>query len=349
MNDCGFYQTLMSDLMAECPVETRLADMINGYWITQAVYSAAKLGIADLLSDGPRPVDELAVATNSQSDSLARLLRALASVEVFEEVAGGGYRNTPLSELLRRDVPRSQLALALMMGADQYRVWGGLADAVQSGQNEYQRQFKQPIFEHLSENPEKAAVFDQAMQSMHCRETLAVIDAYDFSALDVLVDLGGGNGSALESILLAHPKLHGILFDLPSVIERARIRLESSQLSSRCSFVSGDFFEPIPIQANALMMRHVIHDWEDAAALTILQNCHEVLPPGGKLLLVESVIPSGNTRFRAKFLDLAMMLIPGGRERTEQEYRDLYEQSGFRLADIVPTDLEISVLEGIRV
>lgn len=334
--------------MTDIAPQARLGQMITGYWTSQAIYAAAKFGIADLLSDGPKSVEELASATDTKPELLYRLLRALASVGIFSETDGKRFSLTPLAEPLRSDVAGSQWSLALMMGDDQYRAWGNLADTVQTGNNAYEKIIGKPIFEHLAEHPEKARIFDDAMTGIHGRETGAILDAYDFSGIDMIADIGGGNGSKITAILQKHLKTQGILFDLPHVIERARPNIEEADLIDRCQLVSGDFFQSVPGGADAYVMRHIIHDWDDEKSLTILKNCHAVMSPGNKLLLVESVIPPGNDPFMGKFLDLTMMLIPGGKERTEDEYRELYDRAGFDLVRIVPTTTEVSVLEGIR-
>lgn len=334
--------------MTSIPPQAQLGQMITGYWTSQAIYAAAKFGIADLLTDGPKSVDELATGTGTKPDLLYRLLRALASVGIFAEEDGKRFTMTPLAEPLRSDVQGSQRSLALMMGDDQYRAWGNLADTVQTGDNAYEKIFGKPIFDHLAEQPEKARIFDDAMTGIHGRETGAILDAYDFSGINVIADIGGGNGSKITAILQKHPEMRGILFDLPHVVERARPKIEAAGLSDRCQLVSGDFFKAVPSGADAYVMRHIIHDWDDDKSLVILKNCHAVMSPGNKLLLVESVIPPGNEPFMGKFLDLTMMLIPGGKERTEDEYRELYDKAGFDLVRIVPTSTEVSVVEGVR-
>jgi hypothetical protein len=279
---------------------------------------------------------------------LYRLLRALASVGIFAEEDGKRFSLTPLAEPLRSDVAGSQQSLALMMGDAQYRAWGNLVDTVQTGDNAYEKIFGKPIFDHLAEQPEKARIFDDAMTGIHGRETGAILDAYDFSDINVIADIGGGNGSKITAILQKHPEMRGILFDLPHVVGRARPNIEAAGLGDRCQLVSGDFFQSVPSGADAYVMRHIIHDWDDEKSHTILRNCHAVMSPGNKLLLVESVIPPGNDPFMGKFLDLTMMLIPGGKERTEDEYRELYDSAGFDLVRVVPTTTEVSVIEGIR-
>lgn len=333
--------------MSDMPPHAQLGQMITGYWISQAIYAAAKFGIADLLDEGAKSVEELAVATSTKPELLYRLLRALASVGVFAEHSQRQFSLTPLAEPLRSGVPGSQRSLALMMGDDQYRAWGNLADTVKTGDNAYEKIFGKPIFDHLAEQPEKARIFDDAMTGIHGRETHSILDAYEFTGINVIADIGGGNGSKITAILQKYPDMRGILFDLPHVIDRARPNIDAAGLLDRCQLMGGDFFQSVPSGADAYVMRHIIHDWNDAKSLTILKNCHAVMPAGKKLLLVESVIPPGNDPFLGKFLDLTMMLIPGGKERTKDEYRALYDQAGFDLARIVPTDSEVSVIEGI--
>ena len=325
----------------------QLNQMICGYWQSQCVYVAAKLGIADLLTDGPLSAEDLAGKTGTHPLSLYRLLRALASVGVFAEEPEGRFTLTPAAALLRNDVPGSQRAMAIMMGEEHFRAWGDLLYSVQTGKPAFERIFGQPVFEFLSQNPEQAAIFDKAMVGVHGRETAAILDAYDFSAFPSLADIGGGNGSTLCGILGRHPRLHGTLFDLPGVIERASRKIEEAGLSNRMHLVAGDFFQSAPNGADAYLLRHIIHDWDDDKAVRILQNVHRAIDRNGRLLVVESVIPPGNEPFFGKLLDLTMLVIPGGRERTEDEYHSLFGQAGFRLARIVPTDAEVSVIEGI--
>jgi predicted O-methyltransferase YrrM len=234
------------------------------------------------------------------------------------------------------------------MGDEQYRAWGNLVDTLQTGDNAYEKVFGKPIFDHLAERPDKAKIFDAAMNGIHGRETGAIVQAYDFSDFSIIADIGGGNGSKISAILGAYPKMHGILFDLPHVVERARPNLETAGLQDRCQLIGGDFFRSVPAGADAYLMRHIIHDWDDAHARLILENCQTVMSPGSKLLLVESVIPPGNEPFMGKFLDLTMMLIPGGKERTADEYRQLVSEAGFELTSIVPTDTEVSIIEAVR-
>lgn len=332
-------------MSAPAPQE-QMARMMVGYWISQAIHVVAKLEIADRLAAGPRPVAELAAATATDARSLYRLLRALASVGIFSEEADGRFRLTPLAECLRRDVPGSQWAMAVMMGEEHYRCWGELLESMRTGQTAFDRLYGKPIFEYLGEHPEQAQVFDAAMTAIHGRETRAMLDAYDLSGVGVLADIGGGNGTNLIGVLQQYPAMKGLLFDLPHVAGRAREGLERAGLADRCAVVEGDFFASIPGGADAYFLRHIIHDWDDARATAILRNIRRAMPGGARLLLVEHVLPPGDEPSFGKLLDLNMLLLPGGLERTEAEFRKLYEEAGFRLARVVPVQEDLSVIEG---
>jgi hypothetical protein len=267
-------------------------------------------------------------------------------VGVFAEDGQRRFALTPLGDTLRSDVPGSQQAGAIMAGEEHYRAWGELLFCVRTGQTGFDKIYGRPIFDYLADNPEAAWIFDKAMVAVHGTETAAMLDAYDFSAFGVLVDVGGGNGSLLTQVLQKNPKLQGVLYDLPHVVQRAHAGLEAAALTGRCQTIGGSFFVAVPPGGDAYLLRHIIHDWDDAKALTILRNIRKVIPPTGRLLVVESVIPPGNDPGFAKLLDLTMLVIPGGMERTEIEYRALYEKAGFRLQRIVPTAAEVSVIEG---
>jgi O-methyltransferase domain/Dimerisation domain len=328
--------------------QQQIGRMLTGYWVSQALYVAAKLKLADQVKDGPRTAEDLAAATGVHAPSLFRLLRALASVGVFAEDSGHRFGLTPLADCLRSDVTGSQWALAIMNGEEHYRAWGDVLYSIQTGQPAFDRLFGAPVFDHLSHHPQQARIFDAAMVGVHGRETAAMLDAYDFSGVRVLADVGGGNGSLLTAVLKRYTPLQGILFDLPGVAERARANIEAAGLADRCRVVGGSFFETVERGADACLMRHIIHDWDDEKSLRILRNVHAALPDEGKLLLVESVIPPGNGPFFGKLLDLTMLVIPGGKERTEEEYRELFGRAGFRLSRVVPTAAEVSVIEGVR-
>lgn len=332
----------------DTPPGARLRDLLTAYWTSMCISEAAHLGLADLLSDGPKSPAELAARVGTLTEPTFRLLRALASQGIFAEDDQGRFALTPMAELLRSDVPGSARAMAIMMGGEQFLTWGHLDYSLRTGKIAFDHVYGKPVFDYLAERPEQARTFDAAMVGVHGRETNAMCDAYDFTAFGTAIDVGGGNGSLLRIVLGRIPTLKGILFDQPHVIERAR-----ANIPERCEAVTGNFFESVPARPSgqslptAYLMRHIIHDWDDEKSLTILRNVRKAIGPEDKLLLLEGVVPPGNGPSWTKMLDLHMMLVPGGKERTETQYRELYAQAGFRLTRIVPTASEISVIEGV--
>lgn len=323
-------------------LKDQLARLVNGYWYTQTIYVAAKLSIADLLKDGSRSAKELATATKTNPMALYRLLRALASIGIFAEDQGR-FVLTPLAECL---LDPSTKAMVTMRGEFQYRAWGELLYSIQTGESAFEKQHGKPIFDYFTENPETGKLFDQAMTGVHGRESDAMLEAYDFTDIETLADIGGGNGSVITAILKKYPAMQGIIFDLPGVVERTCANIKAAGLEGRCKVVAGNFFEAVASGADAYLMRHIIHDWDDDESLTILRNCRKAVRPDAKLLAVEGVVPPGDEPSVSKFFDLAMMVVPGGMERTEEEYRQLFKVAGFRLTRIVPTNTWVSVIEG---
>jgi ubiquinone/menaquinone biosynthesis C-methylase UbiE len=328
------------------PPHVQVRDLVIGSWKAQAVYVAARLALADLVKDGPRSAEDLAKATGTHAPSLYRLLRALASIGIFAEQGDGRFASTPLAECLRSDLPGGQRALAIMMGEEHYGTWAELLYSIQTGRPAFDHCYGQPVFEYLADHPDAAKTFDAAMTGIHGPETRAMAAAYDFSAFGTLVDIGGGNGSLLVEVLRQHPALKGILFDRQHVIERARENLRAAGLDNRCQVVAGDFFQSVPEGGDAYLMRHIIHDWDDDQSNTILKNCRRAMKGKSRLLVVENVIPPGNNPCFGKWLDLNMLALPGGKERTTAEYQALYAAAGFRLTRVVPTQMEISLIEG---
>ena len=325
-----------------------LQDLILGKWVAQAVSVAAKLGIADLLMDGPRDCDEMARANQVDADALYRLLRALAGVGVFFEVEDRRFGLTPMAEFLRSDLPCSLRAVATMAGEDwTWRPWGELYRSVKTGERAFDGIFGAAPFEYLAENPGAAAIFDEAMTGWSMQNSAPVAEAYDFSGIGTLMDVGGGHGHLLATILEANPSLRGILFDAPAVVEGAADRIEAEGLADRCAVVAGDFFASLPEGADACILKSVIHGWNDEQAAAILRNCRQAVGPGGRVLLAEIVIPPGDDPHVGKLLDLEMLVMAGGRERGEAEFRELLASAGIRLARIVPTRSATSVIEGI--
>ncbi|WZP00950.1 methyltransferase [Isosphaeraceae bacterium EP7] len=325
-----------------------LQNLVLGKWVSQAVSVAAKLGVADSLKDGPRNCDDLARMHQADPSSLYRLLRALASVGVFSEVSDRRFALTPTAEFLRSDVQGSLRAVATMGGEDfTWRPWGDLSLTVKTGERAFDRIFGMPPFKYLAEHPDAAAIFDASMTGWSMQNSNAVAAAYDFSGIGTLMDIGGGHGYLLATILKANPSLRGILFETAEVSEGAKVRFAAEGLTDRCKVAAGDFFASIPEGADACILKSVIHDWDDRLATEILSNCRRAVGPGGRVLLAEMVIPAGNDPHPGKLLDLEMLVMVGGRERTEEDFRKLLDGAGIRMTRIVPTASPTCVIEGI--
>jgi hypothetical protein len=323
--------------------------MMTGYWVSQALYVAAKLGVADLLADGPRPVEALAAATQTDTPSLRRVLRALASVGVFTEARPGTFALTPLAALLQTRTPDSMRALAIMYAEEQYRAWGDLLHSVQTGATAFERQFGTSYFVYLAQHPEADRVFNEAMTGWTTQLVGAVVDAYDFSPFQTIVDVGGGYGTLLVAMLRSNPAARGILFDQPHVVAAAGEQMVVAGVAERCTTVGGDFFVEVPAGGDAYVLAQILHDWNDERSVTILQQCRRVMPAHGKLLVIELVLPPGEEPFFGKWLDLHMLVLVGARERTAAEYGALFHTAGFELARVVPTPAGPSVVEAVLV
>jgi len=331
------------------PPEAVLMQMLAAPLVTQALRVVAELGVADLLANGARSVGELAAETGAHAPSLYRFMRALASCGVFAETEGRVFELTPMAELLRTGVEGSMRDLAIFMGADwHWQVWGDAPYSARTGRVAWEHVHGKEVFPYFAENEGAARVFDNAMTSLSKMVSKAVVEAYDFSSVRKLADIAGGHGSLLAAILRANPHLKGLLFDVPQVIAGAQAFVEAEGVGQAVELASGDFFESVPAGADAYLMKHIIHDWDDARALSILRNCHRAMPEDGKLLLVEMVVPTGNEPHFAKIQDLEMMLSPGGLERTRDEYRELFAAAGFELTRIIPTASPMSVIEGVK-
>lgn len=327
------------------PRETILR-MINGYRVSQALHAVAMLGIADLLQAGPKGVDELAKATGTHAPTLSRLLVALASVGVFAET-DGHFGLTPLAECLRTDSPDSVRAWAMNIGLQfHWTSWGHLLDSVRTGEPSFPQLYGTTVWDYRSRHPEENDIFNAAMTALSMGVGDAVVRSYDFSRFGVLVDVGGGEGALLAAILAANPSLRGILFDQPHVVASAEALLDRAGVAERCQIVTGSFFESAPAGADAYLLKSIVHDWDDATAVTILRRCREAIVDTGKLLVVEHVIRSANEPDPAKFLDLSMLVMLGGRERAAEDFGRIYAEAGFRLTEVIPTGSGFSIIEG---
>jgi SAM-dependent methyltransferase len=319
----------------DAAVRVRLSEMLFGFMRTQALAVAAKLGIADIVDDEPRDAAEIARRVGANESSLYRLLRFLASEGVFQEVEPGRFTSSRLSDGLQSSAPLTMRYIAIAMGAEQYRGWSEALHAFVTGEPGFDRVYGQPYFAYLAEHPDASAVFNRAMAA----GTLARIEAligFDWSNHARVADIGGGSGTAIASVLAANPHLQGALFDLPNVVDEAHEILEQAGVSERCEIVSGDFFtDPLP-PADAYMLLQILHDWDDDRARAILRNCRRSIADGGRLLVVDGVVPPGPEPGFLKHMDLHMLVMAGGKERTEDEWRDLLAAEAFEIARIVP-------------
>ncbi|MGE5334057.1 MAG: methyltransferase [Nitrososphaerota archaeon] len=325
----------------------RLFELMGGYRVTQALYVAAKLGIADLLAGGPNTANDLAAATGANSDALYRLLRMLANIGVFEEAADRQFTLTPMATLLQQDHPYSLRAQALLFGGDGYRAFGGLLHTVMTGETAFNHVFGAGHFAYLAEHPEESAIFSQAMSASSRRVVPAIVGAYYFSSAQTVADIGGGQGMLLGAVLRANLTLRGILFDEAHVVAMAEPVLAAAGIADRCACVAGDFFAAVPPGADIYMLRHIVHDWDDECSVAILRNCAEAAGTGGKVLVIESIVEPGNGFSTVKMLDVQMLVMNGGRERTAEEYRQLFTAAGLALTRIIPAGAE-SLIEGER-
>jgi orsellinic acid C2-O-methyltransferase len=326
--------------------------MAIGHYVSRALDLAARLRVADLIAAGTRSPADLAAKTGADAAALRRVLRLLTSVGVFSEGADGAFGLTPLGEMLRSDVPGSARAsVMLFAGVSIQDSWKELEYCVRTGQPAFRKHSPDAdAFSGMS--PEETKNFDAAMATFAPATAAAMAAAYDFSRFGTLMDVGGGNGAILIGLLGANPKLRGIVFDRPGTAERAREKLAEAGLAARGSAVAGDFFQTVPEGADAIVLKHVIHDWNDEQAITILKNCQRALRPGAKLLIAEGVYPpridqSLESRGAAAN-DVNMLVVSGGRQRSEEEFRALYRAAGFELARIVPTAARLCVIEGVR-
>jgi O-methyltransferase domain/Dimerisation domain len=334
----------------DLPPAVAVRRMATAYWVSQALHAAASLGIADRLASGPKNASQLAGETESDPSSLYRLLRALASVGVFEESEDGQFRLTAVGDRLRSDVLGSMLAWVLLLnGPWMRRAWEDLLYSVRTGRPSFDEAHGQPAWDYYEAHPEASELFDRAMTSTAAIKRDAVVAGYGFEGIQVLVDVGGGHGSILAAVLAAHPKMRGVLFDLPRVVRGAGVHFQSVGVVDRWERVAGSFFDSVPVGGDAYLLATVIHDWDDEPATAILKTCHRAMTPGAKLLLLEQVIPPGNEPNPGKFDDLNMLVMHAGRERTASEFRALLESAGFALTRILPTPSQWSVVESVRV
>lgn len=324
-----------------------LFQLTTGYMVSAILGAVTRLGVPEQLADRPRSTADLARAVGANEDALYRALRALAMVGVVAETAPRTFTLTPAGHLLRADVPGSIRDMVLWMADDFHlRVWAEMLPALKSGETVGEKVVGMPVFEYFQRDPGLSERFNNAMTNFSAAVIPAVLAAYDFSGIDVLVDVAGGHGMVLASILQRYPRMRGILFDVEHVVAGARM-LDALGVRDRSETAVGDFFTAVPRGGDAYIMKHIIHDWDDEKAGVILGNIRTALDgkPNGKVILIEAVIKPGNEPDLSKLIDLEMLLLPGGRERTEAEFAALFARNGFELTRVVPTESPLAVIE----
>lgn len=323
-------------------------EVLTGAWRAQAVYIVAKLGIADMLIDGPRTVTELASEAQADEDSLHRVLRALASIGIFRITDDHAVELTPRAEPLSSDHPHSVRQFTIAMNEEIYEAFGGLLDNVRSGTPAFLERFRTPIFEYYDAHPETAAIFHQAMNDWSEWDTPGLVEGYDYSPFHTVVDLGGGNGAFLSALLARHPSLNGVLLERPAAIEAARAGLGGPL--PRCELVVGDFQRDVPEGADLYAIKHVIDGWPDDGAVRILRNIRDAIANDGRVLVMDCVVDSGNDPSFVKWLDLLVMTTTtGGRMRHEHDYPPIFEKAGLSLNRTIRISDTVTILEGVPV
>jgi O-methyltransferase domain/Dimerisation domain len=327
------------------PPHALLVQMATAHWVSHIVYVAAKLGLADHLVR-PKRADELAGPTNSDTPSLYRLMRTLTHLGLMTEDGAQHFSLTPLGDALKTGAPGAARAAILTLASPMMlRGWEHLLHSVQTGKSGVEQSLGMPLFDWLAKHPEEASLFSETMVSFHGAEPPAVAEAYDFSRMTTIVDVGGATGNLLTAILARYPGSRGILYDLPHVVRDAPTLIQARGVADRVTIEAGSFFHRVPDDGDAYLLSHIIHDWSEDQCLTILGHCRRVMKSASRLLIIEMVLPSGDTPHPGKMLDMMMLVGPGGQERTEAEYRTLLDKAGLRLTRVVPTASAVSIVE----
>ncbi len=328
------------------PPEAALYQMMNSHVISRLIYVVAKLGVPDALKNQVMSSEELSETVKAHPASLYRVMRTLAAHGLFTENPKGHFEITATGRLLTTDEPNSQRDLAILMWEPWWRAgWDGLLESITTGVTAFDRAHGIGLFEYLKRRPEAADLFNRAMISITKKEINAIISSYDFSGVSTVVDVGGGYGGLMAALLKRHPWMTGILYDLPHVGDTVRSIMKKEGVHDRCTAAEGDFFSSVPSGGDAYILKSVIHDWEDEESLVILKNCKAAMTDKGRLLLIERTVPPGDIPSPGKIMDIVMLVNLGGRERTEEEYRDLLRSSGFTQVRTIPTASGMNIIE----
>jgi hypothetical protein len=342
------HEELEIETKAAAPPHAQLIGMVMAFWTSRTVYVVAKLALADHLANGPKSAEELAARTGTHAPSLYRVMRTVASLGIFTEDSARRFALTPLGEALKSGAPGSARATILTLASDwAWRGWENMLYSVETGKSGFEKALGMPMFDWLAQHPEDASLFSETMIGVHGAEPAAVAAAYDFSDVPTIVDVGGATGNLLTTILGSHPETHGILFDLPHVVRDARPLIEARGLTNRVTIEGGSFFEGVPTGGDAYLLSHIIHDWSEEQCLTIFRNCRRAMGAESRLLIIEMVLPDGDTPHPGKIIDMGMLVAPGGQERTEPEYDFLLDKAGLRLTRVIPTESAVSIVEAV--
>ena len=342
----GFAMTV--DISGELPPHVKLIQMGRAYVVSRVVYAAAKLGLADHLASGPKSAAELAGPMQVHGPSLHRLMRTLASLGILTERTGQFFALTALGEALTTGAPGSARSAIMFTGSPAaQRGWDHLVYSVQTGKPGFEKAHGIGLFDYLAQHPEEASLFSEMMAGNHSQEPAAVAAAYDFSTFRTIVDVGGANGNMLATILAKYPLPRGILFDRPHVVTDAPALFRSKGVADRITIEAGDFFQNVPSGADAYILSHIIHDWNEDQNLKILGHVRKAMQPDGRLLIVEIVLTPGDAPHPGKLLDMVMLQQTGGEERSEAEYQSLLSKAGFRVGRVIPTNSVASIVEAV--
>jgi hypothetical protein len=336
------------NLQATPSPQDQLSDLIWSFTKAQLIYVAAKLEIADQLKDGPQDNQTLARLLNINPQLLYRLMRGLAWVGVVVHATDDRFSLTPMGECLLTEAPNSLHESALFRGEMEWPAWGALLHTIETGNTGFEHAFEIALFDYLAQHAELGSRFDRLMGNASVGVSAAVIKAYDFSSIKNFVDIAGGNGTLAAAILRANPHLRGVVFDMPSVIERTLVHLQATNIADRCEAIGGDFFASVPAERDAYIMKWILHDWPDERCVIILKNCHAAMLKDAKLLVVDMVMPErAAPATPAVMWDLHMLVMLNGKERTEAEFRHLFSAAGFKLTQIIPIESGQSIIEGV--
>lgn len=333
-------------MQTQIPPQSAVMHIIAGYWLSRTVYLAAKLKLADAVGDEGGSLDDIAAKSGTRAAELARLMRALASHGFFKREADGRFVQTPLSETLRTGTPGSMRGLAeAELGHDHYVSWGEAESCLREGGTAFEHVYHTPIWRYYADNPATEALFGEAMSNFTTIANAGILGSYTFKPSRKVIDIGGGYGQFLGSILDQQPEAKGVLFDLPTLINDVEKKGAVARYGDRVETVGGDFFESVPEGGDLYLLKFVLHDWDDEHSVAILKNLRRSMASDGKLAVVEIVLPPHNEPHVGPLIDLNMMVMTGGNERTEEEYRDLLAKAGFRLDRVVATKSPFSVIE----